>query len=108
MSRSLSLVVSPDCQRRLHRTIELGMGLSLRHWPLAYAKKSSQGLAVLSMSPTSTPLTGAWAYADAAASNNTIAVRKIFIWGFLGNRSAITTTHHPRRKSNGWRRASAN
>src|SRR6266850_4603123 len=55
MPRSVSFVVSPDCQRLLQRTIEGGMGLFARQAPLAYSKKLSQGFTLRSMSPRSTP-----------------------------------------------------
>src|SRR5271157_2145895 len=55
MLRNFSLLVSPACQRRLQRSIEAGMGLLARHAPLEYSKKSVQGSAFLSMSPTWIP-----------------------------------------------------
>src|SRR5262249_37312855 len=68
---SRSLFASPAAQRRLHRACVGGMGLAVRQAPLAYWKKSLQGLWVRSRSPTSMP----WnALVDAAATAGAAAV----------------------------------
>src|SRR5215471_12352424 len=55
MSLSLSLVVSPACQRLLHRVMEAGIGLAPRQAPFAYWKKSVHGSVLRSRSLTSIP-----------------------------------------------------
>src|SRR6266852_2514525 len=56
MTLMSSLMVSPERQRRLHRTMEAGSGFCARQLPLAYSKKSVQGSMARFMSVSSTPL----------------------------------------------------
>jgi hypothetical protein len=55
MTLMSSLIVSPDRHRRLHRTIEGGIGFCARQFPLAYSKKSVHGSIDRFISPSSTP-----------------------------------------------------
>src|SRR6266403_370012 len=53
MVRSCSLFASPASHRRLHRSIDAGIGCCARHVPFEYSKKSPHGAAFISRSATS-------------------------------------------------------
>src|SRR3954469_7121718 len=64
MSFSCVFADSPASQRRLHRTIDAGMGFFSRHAPFEYSKKSVHGSTEVFMSDGWMPLGDAGVPAD--------------------------------------------